>query len=196
MSFFDKVFHQLFPEKSARNEILLHEPIKRSTDYAENFSRWSKSFKRRDLLSSVYNSYELKQQGIIASPEVFILNSNTSNGFAIGYDSSMDTEEFSFLFDWLGEKTKQLNYKRVNSDVTVTAKSEEVQTVSKYYFKPRKNLQERDQKIDQQYGNILIEHILINDKPSYIRFIVNNYKDRQYKQAHEFEKLAEFLFSK
>ena len=196
MAFFDQIVNQLFPQKSNKNEILLHEPIKRSKSYLDDYTMWTKSFKRFDILNAVYNSYELKKQGVIGDPDVHLLETNRSNGFAISYNERMNKEEFVFLFDWFGERTKELNYKRANSDVTVTAKNGIIETLSRYYFKPGVNFAQPKDRINQQYGNILIEHITVDDHPTYIRFIVNNYNDRQYNEADDFEKLAEFLLNK
>ncbi len=196
MAFFNQILDDLFPDKSGKRDILLHEPIKRSKNYIEDYSLWSDSFKRTDLLQSVYNSYELKKQGIAGSLKMHLFNSPTANGLAISYHESIDQKEFSYLFDWLGEQIYKLKYKRVNSDVTITSKKESIETLSRYYFKPKIDSTNTNGLIDQQYGNILIEHITIDNAPTLIRFIANNYQDRQYEKAEDFEKLAEFLFSK
>ncbi|HCX23873.1 MAG: hypothetical protein CMB80_28180 [Flammeovirgaceae bacterium] len=195
MAFFDQIVEQLFPQKSGKNEILVHEPIKRSESFQEDYSRWVKSFKRVDLLKSVYSSYELKKQEVIGDPDVHLLQSNISNGFAVSYNDRIGKDDFVFFFDWLSEKTNQLDYRRTNSDVTVTARNNQIETLARYYYKPKISAGTTEKLIDQQYGNILIEHISIDDRPTYIRYIVNNYRDRKYTEAEDFEKLADFLFS-
>lgn len=195
MTFFDQIVAQLFPKKSGKNEILLHEPIKRSEAYLTEYKKWVLSFERIDLLNAIQKSYELKQEGIIGSPDVHVLTTKASNGFAISFEEQIGEKTFSFLFDWLGDKVKELSYKKANSDTTITAKNGIVETLSKHYFKPKIDLSNTENGINQQFGNILIEHISVDDKPSYIRFIVNNYNDRQYKKADQFEILADFLFS-
>lgn len=196
MTFFDQIVDQLFPKKSTANEILVHEPIKRSESYQESYDRWSRSFERLELLKAIESSYTMKQQGFIGKSDVHLLNTPSSNGFAVSYSSSIGKEAFQFLFDWLGEKVKELDYKRANADTTITAKGDQVESVSKYYFKPKVNLSNPEQRLDQQFGNILVEHILVDDNPSYIRLVANNYNDSKYKKADQFEKLAEFLFNK
>lgn len=195
MSFFDQVYSQLFPKKSRPHEIMVHEPIHRSAQYSQKYIMWTKSFDRIELINKVYNSYILKKQGVTGDPDVHILSSNSSNGFAISWNSNLGKSEFTYLFDWMCDKVLELDYKKSNSDTTITDKGNIVETVSKHYLKPQNKLNSAGP-IDQKFGNVLIELILTNDQPSYLKFVANTYNDHQYNKALGFEKLAEFLFDK
>ncbi|MEQ9303603.1 MAG: hypothetical protein RJQ14_06760 [Marinoscillum sp.] len=91
-------------------------------------------------------------------------------------------------------KVLELDYKKTNSDTTITDKGNIVETVSKHYLKPLNKPATDGESIDQKYGNVLIELISTNDQPSYLKFVANTYNDHKYHDAWEFEKLAEFLF--
>lgn len=192
MDFFDQIYKKLFPG-NPKNEVLVYEPIQRKADYLEDYNRWKKSFRRIDTIQQVAQSYALKEKGFVGEPDVHLLNTQRSNGFAISFNERLDQSEFQYLFDWLAEKVEALSYKRSNSDITITSKKDLVETIEKHYLKPVQSGEASDP-LEQQYGNVLIEHISVNDRPSYIKLVANNYSDRNYKEADQFEHLARYLF--
>ncbi len=191
MSYFDQIYQQLFGKKSDDTKVLVNEVIERSPQFKDQYHSRVLMEDFNDLISAVFNSYELKQQKIEKKPDVHILNSQYANGFAISYNEEIATSDFQFLFDWLAERTKGLGYQLANSDLQVVSKNNVVESKEKHYLKPPVGDGEL---INQQYGNILIEHILIDDVPSYIRYTASIYSDRKYKQAEKFEELTEYLF--
>ncbi len=191
MSYFDQVYKQLFGKRSGGPKVLVNEVIDRSERYQKDYNLRILSGEFKKLATDVYSSYELKQQSIEKLPAVHLLSSQYANGFAISYHHGITTSDFSFLFDWLSERTKTLNYQLANSDFQVIEKDSIIESKEKHYLKPRVG---NEKIIDQQYGNILIEHIAINDVPSYIKYTANIYSDRKYQEAQKFDKLAEYLF--
>jgi len=191
MSFFDQVYHQLFGKRSAGPKMLVYEVINRSERYRKDYDKRILSEAFKNLVAEVYSAYQLKQQAIQKIPEVHLLTSQYANGFAISYHKGIPTSDFLFLFDWLSERTKTLNYKLANSDLQVVEKDSIIESKEKHYLKPRVG---NEKIIDQQYGNILIEHIAINDVPSYVKYTASIYSDRKYQEAQKFDKLAEYLF--
>ncbi|MEQ8535197.1 MAG: hypothetical protein RIB86_25295, partial [Imperialibacter sp.] len=101
--------------------------------------------------------------------------------------------EFQFLFDYLAEISKTLGYRQVNSDVTITEKNDTIETREKHYLKPP--IGTADQLSKQLFGNILVEYIMIDDQPSYIKLLANIYFDRQYEPAEDHRELISHLFS-
>ena len=191
MAFFDQVYEQLFGKKSPRNKVLMNEVISRNDQFSKDYQERIRSEDFKKLVSSVHQSYELKQQAISRKPEVHVLNSQYANGFAISYDEEIGAQDFQFLFDWLSDKTKSLNYQVANSDIMVVEKNDVIESIEKHYLKPHVGM---DEIIDQKFGNILIEHILINDQPSYIKYTASIYSDRKYQEPQKFDKLTEYLF--
>jgi hypothetical protein len=49
--------------------------------------------------------------------------------------------------------------------------------------------------INQQYGNVLLEHVQINRQPSFLKVQVNIYADHLYTEARSFDDLVACLFS-
>lgn len=191
MAFFDQVYQQLFGKKTAEDKVLLKEVIVRSEKFKADFDQRILAEDFKQLIQDVYNSYELKQQRISGTPDVHILNSQYANGFAISYNDEISVLDFQFLFDWLSKRTGTLNYHVANSDLVVTEKNNVVESKEKYYLKPKVGM---DKIINQQFGNILIEHITINDRPSYIKYTASIYSDRNYQEPQDFAELTEYLF--
>lgn len=190
MAFFDQVYDRLFPQKP--KGIILHEVISRSAEYQARFESWKKSYKSSDLLKEVSTGYASKLVGIECEPNVHILKDKYSSGFAVSYNERIGKEYFQFMFDFLAERGKSQGYKVANSDWIVTEREEYTETVEKHYLKPETGT---EVPVDQQYGNILVEHILIDDQPSFIRLIVNGYSDRHYLPPRPFNDLLSKLLN-
>lgn len=190
MTFFDQVYSKLFPTRKPTGKSLVHEPIVRNQSYLKAYNFWKHSIPRKDLVSAIGNSYRLKEQGYVGQPDVHLLDTRYSNGFAISYDDTLDKKELQFLFDWFAEKIEQLGYKRSASDILIAEKENYVESKEKHYLKPITN---NETPVEQKYGNIHIEYILIDDRPSYLKLVANVYSDRMYQTPQKFENLAEYL---
>ena len=191
MSFFDQIHRSLFPRKEQKNQVLVHELIKRGKKYTAGYNAWTTSAKLPEVVKAVASSYQLKAQGIEKKPDVHLFRSEYGNGFAISYSSQVNSDEFRYFFDWLADSIEQIGYRRSNSDVTIIDKGKLVETREKHYLKP---ISDGRIPITQRYGNILIEYILIDDEPSFIKLVANIYNDRSYSKPEKFENLAEYLF--
>lgn len=189
MSFFDQVYQKLFPKKS--KGIILHEVIKRSKSYREQYQTWQDSGHSDILLENIYSAIRLKEEGLEANLDVHRFEGDYSNGIAISYMDEIEKIHFQYLFDLLADKTKELGYKISVSDVMVTDREGIIETKEKHYLKSRLS---KVRPIDQKFGNVIIEFIKINDEPSFIRLMALAYNDRLYKEPDDFEDLAAYLF--
>lgn len=191
MSFFDDLYQKLFHSESA-SKPLVHEVIKRSLQYKRDYLNWIGSDLMNYQMSQFQEGYWLKKNKIQGGFDVHLLNTSHANGFALSYNQELSAAEFQYFFDFLAEKIKLLPYKLSNSDIQIIEKDKSVETKEKHYLKPI--IASGDSPIDQQFGNILIEHILINDAPSYIKLIASFYSDRLYKPAAPFDDLITHIF--
>lgn len=192
MTFFDQIFEKLFTGKP-KNELISFERLDRSSDYLAQYQHWVQSDRPMEFLARVADSYHLKQNDQVGNPDVHLFTSSQSNGFAISYNDRLNQNEFQFFFDWLAERVAAMDYKKSNSDSTVSIKNDRLEQVEKHYMKP---IQTGDgPPYDQFFGNILIEYILIDDRPSYLKFVANTYSDRSYNKAISFDELVRFLFT-
>lgn len=193
MTYFKDILDKLFPQKLADNKVVLNDIINRSESYGKRYQDWLaiSAEKCFDELETSYQEKLLNQEN--SGVSVHLLHSKYSNGIAISYDERFcSKEEFSFLFDHIADKINQLEvYRKVNSDFIIKEKKTFVETKEKHYLKPFTSKKEAI--VDQQFGNILIEHILIDDKPNHITLMANIYSDSLYRKAKEFETLMSLI---
>lgn len=194
MSFFDDVFKKLFPEKRVTSNELIHETLERTERELENYGIWASSDESAHLMAEVYNSYQLKKKGIKAQLDVHLLETPYSNGFAISFNQEKTKEEFRNLFDLFKEKTLDFGYKLAQKDRRIIDRETYEEIIEKWYLKPQAAPLEKN-KFNQLYGNILIEYVMIDRNPSYIKLMANIYQDRMYSKALNFDELIEKLFT-
>lgn len=191
MTFFDNLYKKLFAQKSSHNPKIYSDVIERNSKYRFQYDEWKESSKPSELIALYSRSYYLKQTGIQNDPEVHLFTSQAANGFALTYSPLLSREEFQYLFDWLADKVKLLGYRLVNSDVQITEKPEFMETKEKHYLKPP--LGSFDSATDQFYGNILVEYVMVNDEPGYIKLLANTYSDRLYLEPRPHSELINYL---
>jgi hypothetical protein len=193
-SFIDDVLGKLFPRKSLPMNI--KENFKQSQFDQDEIESWIISEEGKSLIDLVAKNYYFKKSGINSHPEVHILNSPYANGFAISYHAPFDEKTFSHIFFAFGRRMLDLGYRRVSLDRKIEEINDDVKTTEKQYFKPPLSNVDFTQKIDQLFGNVSIEKVSINDKPSFIKILVTVYSDHLYQNARSFDQFIEELFEK
>lgn len=192
MSFFDDIVGKLFgkqPSKAA----YIHEVLERSEKDLANYALWLNSEAKGEMLKEIERGYYLKKQGIVSSIDVHLLDSKYANGFAVSYHESIGKENFRNIFDYLKERVLENGYKIAQADRRILDKESHEETIEKWYLKPV--FEELDSRIvNQRFGNVLIEKIEVDRKPSYIKFMANVYQDRQYTEAEPFQELLDKVF--
>lgn len=158
----------------------------------DRFSDWKTSDICVEFITDLWESYAWSKQGLEKDPQILLLESTYSNGFAISYEPKYGKNSYRFLFDYLADQVKKLDYRLVLSRHTMQEKGGVVESKEMHYLKPKRGFVEP---IDQKFGNVQIEYIEENDKPTRIKLIVNSYPDRKYKKAQNFEELAQHIFS-
>jgi len=202
MSFFDKLISEIFGTHKVNSILpLVEEEIKRHESYRQGYFKWVNEGKYRWLTQKIYQNYTLKKKNEAADLQVHLLKSSGASGFAVTYSLLMDEKELQYLFDYLRDRVLNLNYKLYTSDRRIFDRKEYVETIEKHYLKPpiAKIAAQGDEHpanketIDQRYGNILIEYISINEKPSFLRFMTHYYSDFLYSPAQPFDDLVDYL---
>ncbi len=189
MSYFDLVYKRLF---GTRSSILVNEVIKRSQSFLRKSNAWKASEMCEEYLNEIWQSYFWRKKGIDKNPQVLILESSRSNGLAISYQPEFNKYHFHYLFDYLADKVKKLDYRLVTSKLTMKERGDHVETREMHYLKPKNDFTTPR---DQKFGNVQIEFVSVNDQPSRIQLIANTYSDRNYKEPENFEDLAQYIFS-
>lgn len=191
-SFIEDIISKLFPKKSL--PFSHKENFRQSTSDAAEVGNWLQSEEAKDLLGLISKNYYFKKSGIQAHPEINILNSPYANGFAISFENPLTSKTFSQLFFAFGLRMLDLGYHRVSLDRKMEEVNEQVKTTEKQYFKPPFSSADFSRKIDQLYGNVSIEKVSIDDKPSFLKVLVTVYSDNLYQKARPFDEFIEALF--
>ena len=189
MAFFDQLYGRLF-QKQSNDAPVVFEPLTRSDKFLKNYEEWKSSGKGDKLKATILRSYQLKTAGLSNNPEVHILNGTSANGIALTFDSSLNRLDLPFLMEYLKDFILLENYRLVNADRHIKVKSDQVETVEKYYLKP---IILSSKPYNQLYGNLLIEFVNINNRPSYIKWLASCYHDSNYQPAIPFTELFEKL---
>ncbi len=198
MSFFDKIMQKIFPEKqgTVSKEPFVTEKLIRAENYNKAYFRWINERAYKPLLDRVYQAYQLKLQKQETDLKFHILTTPYANGFALTFNPTIGQQAFSFFFDFLKDQVINAGYRLNNSGRKIYDKPNYVETIEKYYLKPPLKSMDDDSLFDQLFGNISIEYILIDEKPSYIKLVASIYSDRLYTKALPFEDLVQILFSR
>jgi len=178
---------QLFKKQESHNVPFLQEMIERSEQEQAAYQYW-KSDDRKDYIMSFLAS----QIKATKNSDLLILNNLKSRGFILQYDvveANMGTDEFCHLFDYFKEQILKLSYVTYMSDVKNFVRKAHVETIERHYLKPRFSYDEELLLADQQYGNLLIEHLLHDQKSIHIKFVCNIYNDRKWTKPLDFDDL-------
>lgn len=194
MSFFDQIFPGLFSKEHNKGQ-LLHELLNRSDSFKRDYSLWIRE-EKNFILSKIKRSIEQKKAKMATTDiNVHLLNGSHSNGLAIAFDGLISSKkEFCFLMEYFKDCVTEKKYKTANADVKILEKEKFLETTERYYLKPI--ITGEDAPRRQRYGNVIIEHILQNDKSAYLKLMANTYTDSNYQPPLDFDDLCEYIFDK
>lgn len=192
MARFDDIWEQLFPEQPGRPPVAVKEALVRSAPYLQHYAEWKSSPQSLALISKIEKAYYKKRNQVDGFYQLHLLRSGPANGFALSYHPEIGERNFKFLFDYWRDRVLSLGYHLKNTDRYTREMPDYVQTTEKHYLKPPANLQQLP--INQQYGNVLLEHVQINRQPSFLKVQVNIYADHLYTKALSFDDLVAYLF--
>jgi len=192
MAFFDQIVSKIFGDKKSDLIVEDHSLLKRSDSFDSQYKEWLSSERKNEIITQVRTSIALKQKDLDQEPYVSLLDTLGSKGFAISYSSFFQDKEFSFLLDLFAESIlEKFNYKKANADFRMAEKGSKVESIERRYLKPKTDF---STPIDQQFGNILIENRLEDNKPKSLKMQVNAYQDRNYQNPRDYQELIESLF--
>ncbi len=193
MSFIDDIFGKLFSDKG--QNLSYKENFIQTAEEENEVSEWVKSTEGKEAIEKVYRNFHLKKAGIKDNPEVHILNSPYANGFAVSFEKPFDEKIFSRLFFAFGQRLLDLGYRRVSLDRKMQEINDMVKITEKLYYKPPISASEVSEKIDQLFGNVSIEKVSVNNKPSFLKVLVTIYSDHLYREAKPFDQFVEGLLT-
>lgn len=179
-------------EESSPSNPVVHELIKRSEEEKADYDHWKNTLVRRrltDWLIDQYAIYQVLPEDIDEALD--FLDTPSSKGFVIHFNKTRySVRDVTHFFDYLKERVRVLNYRTQISDTRTYHRADWVETIQRHYLKPRPNFQEGE-KMDQAYGNVMIELELRNDRVQNLRFRATSYQDRLFNDALEFKELMQ-----
>lgn len=188
MGFFEELKDKLFP--SGKNADW-QEVLKRSTKEMNAQDAWAKNIP--EVLTALEKAYHYQKAGIRGDWQVRLFHTPYAKGFALMYPDELGKMGFQHLFDLLRDQVIRMGYRLPNSDRRMFEKQGSVKQIERHYLKPK--VASLEPPINQKYGNVLIECVLDDDNPEYIKVMVTQYSDRQYSPALEFTQFIDRLFS-
>lgn len=195
MSDFFENIRKLFLNSSKDHQPDMHEPLERSAADVEAYRTWKNSMRKTRLLMGLYDRvYHRSAAETSVQFDLHFVESSSTNGFLLMYTPHvMGAKDLQHLFDFLKERVLQQGYSTYMSDVRRRVKNDEVETIERHYLKPRLKANQPDQGIEQLFGNITIEHTLLDDEPQHLKFIANIYTDHKYTEAGHYNDLLKLL---
>lgn len=157
---------------------------------------WMGSENCEFFFALVYKNYHFKRTGINDSPQVHVFDSPYANGFAVTYQPPFDQKSFSRLFLAFSQRILALGYEQVSLDRKFEEINDQVKVSEKFYFKPPLQLPAEGELISQLYGNVALEKVSVDNKPSFIKLLATVYSDRLYQDAKPFDQLMDRIFEK
>jgi len=185
---------RLFRQENPPQEGFVREALQRSAQETATYREWcARNLEPfRLLLQHRLNASGTEQR----HDDFFVLQTPSTRGFILRQPAlHFGQRNCPWIFDWLGEAVQRQGYTRQHSDVRSWIRENDVvEQMERRYFKPRFAYDEGRQISDQRYGNILVEHRLLDGQTAEIRLVNNIYHDRAWTEARSFAELRQALF--
>lgn len=185
----------MLSSSSEPGRTFIHEVIDRSEDEMNAVEQWKYS-DRKELLFSNINTFLRDPDSDYPSFQNF--QNERSYTFVLYFEGSgMHKSEMHYFFDLLKDNVLQLDYDYLlyMSDRKIKPeKGFSVKTIERHYLKPSRKKWATNEKVEQHYGNIAIEHHLRNDVPEFVKLNASYYQDSLYEKAREFPELLQSIF--
>lgn len=193
MTFWDQI-KNIFQraEESSPTDPTVHELIERSPEDEAAYERWKRTAGPRRLMDWIVNQYYRDRDGLGSDDTIGFLRTNSTEGFVIYFrDMNYGPDEIAHFFDYLRERVLTLNYRPDISDRRIFPRRDWIETRERHYLKPRLDLSAP--KLDQAFGNVMIEYELRDDQPHNLRLRATVYSDALYAEGRSFGGLLEVL---
>ena len=183
-------------ENSSPAQPAIHELIQRTDEEKADYEQWKDSFVLRRLLDWLGDQYAIYRVAPNDVDEALdFLNTPSAQGFVVHFNQTQySRREATHFFDYLKERVKSFDYRTQISDTRTYNRNDWVETLEKHYLKPR-YANRLDGQWDQQFGNILIELEIRNDRVFNLRFRATHYSDRKFLPPQDFKELMQGILS-
>jgi hypothetical protein len=196
MTYLKKLIQQLIPTQEAKSkteeEVLVREPIEHSRVFLEDYKKWKAAKMHKGLLAHLFENATVKAMNPDADVNYFAYRDDQSNGFYFHSESPWNQTDYAFFVEHLVELLKDEGYVLKHSRREVV-EGEKLKTTEQFYLKPA--MKYRMEKAYQQlFGNIIIEHRLIDNQTNLVKLMAQIYQGRVYQKPDSFEHLMDLIF--
>ncbi|GAB4407201.1 MAG: hypothetical protein OHK0053_33770 [Microscillaceae bacterium] len=196
MSFFQQVIQKLFARTPNQEGLEVREPLIRSESEKMAYQEWINRGGPARLLEPVSKAYYYKKAQVISPIQVHLFQSRGANGFALTYSPEFGEKDFAYLLDFWKDRVMAEGYRPQVAERQMKEWPQYVETKEKYYLKPPiHQAAMQHQRCDQQFGNVLLEYVRIDQQPSYLKVLVTFYVDAQFSPAQHFDEFTSLLFA-
>lgn len=179
-------------ESSSPTSPTIHELIERSEEDVAAYERWKNTSGPKRLLDWLTNQYRRHLDELSTDDTLGFLTTPSSKGFVVYFrEMNYTREEITHFFHYLRERVLTLDYRPDISDRRIFPRRDWVETQERHYLKPRVDFS--DVKMNQAFGNVMIEFELRNDVPHNLRLRATVYSDAMYETGGSFGGLLEVL---
>lgn len=197
MTLFNRLFQELFGKNAHHLDeekgIHILEEIKRNQVFLDNYEKWQCKGIHNGLLEYINQNWKTKAENPTSDVNMHLFRSKLSNGFYFRAESPWDTFDYDCLIQWIIEKCKLKGYVLKNAKREVIEEGGLLKTIEEFYLKPSLKFR-RETPFEQFWGNILIEHRIVDENSRLLKLMVNSYDDRSYKKAYHFEDFMNYIF--
>ncbi|TXF87740.1 hypothetical protein FUA23_17570 [Neolewinella aurantiaca] len=186
MTFWDQI-KKIFAEadSSSPSSPTIHELIQRSEEDLAAYGYWKSTAAPRRLLDWLSTQYTRSKDGLTTDNTIGFLDTQSSKGFVMYFrEMNYNREEITHFFHYLKERVLTLNYRSDISDRRIFPRNDWIETQERHYLKPNTTFSEV--KMDQAFGNIMIEFELRNELPHNLRLRATVYNDALYEAGGSF----------
>jgi hypothetical protein len=172
-------------EASTSSAPTIHEMIERTEEDMAAYAHWKTTSGPRRLLDWLTNQYARHRDQLRTDETIGFLDTASSKGFVIYFGQmNYNREEITHFFHYLQERVLTLDYRNDISDRRIFPRRDWVETQERHYLKPR--VQYNEVKMDQSFGNILVEFELRNDVAHNLRLRATVYNDSMFEARGSF----------
>jgi hypothetical protein len=198
MTLFKRLFGDLFTAETAtehkETEVLIDEQIRPSLTFLEEYQQWLAEKYHIGILDHLNEQYAIRSSNPNAEVLFHLHASDGSSGFYFSQELPWTREDYQFITHYFKEIILGEGYRLNNSRRRAVMEDGKLIQLDSFYFKlPLSSRIEVP--YQQSWGNISLEHKLLDERTLYVKLMANTYNDRNFEPARDFESLMKRLFS-
>jgi hypothetical protein len=198
MKFLKKLFKDISLEReegeeSVGKEVVSQELIRRDRFFQKKYDEWLEDRRHEGLLSNIQENYQIREQSPGSDSNFYMHQLTNSKGFYFRQEYPWTSEDYNYLIQYFIDKLKRLGYRQANTRRELALVNEVPRIGEEFYLKPSLKYR-RDLPYEQLFGNIFIEHRMLDGETELLKLMVHTYSDRSYKEAKDYRQLLDELF--